>query len=169
MNNRMNRREVLVRAWQAGAALVAGAGVWTTWDLLRPAKNSGLGGLIRTVPPEAVGDTGAVEVLAARAFLVRIDGEIVALSETCTHLGCRVPFCESSNRFECPCHGSVFNRAGELISGPSPRGLDRHPVEVGEDGLLYIDTESKTPGVAPGTFTIDEPSTGPSCATESDH
>ena len=169
MTNRMSRRQVLVRAWQAGATLVAGAGVWTTWDLLKPARNSGLGGLVRTVAPETVGETGAVEVLAAKAFLVRVDNEIVALSESCTHLGCRVPYCESSNRFECPCHGSVFNRAGELITGPSPRGLDRHPVETGDDGLLYIDTESTIPGAAPGTFTIDEPSDGPSCAGEGDH
>jgi len=169
MTGKMSRRQALTRAWQSGAALVAAAGAWTTWDLLRPLKNSGLGGLVRTVSPDAVPDTGAVEVLAARAFLVRVNDEIVALSETCTHLGCRVPYCESSNRFECPCHGSVFNRAGELETGPSPRGLDRHPVEVGDDGLLYINTESKMDGAAPGTFTIDEPSPGPSCAGEGGH
>ncbi len=165
----MNRRQMLARAWQTGIGLMAAAGAWTTWDLLRPLKGSGLGGLIRTVPPEAVPETGAVEVLAAKAFLVRVEGELIALSETCTHLGCRVPYCESSNRFECPCHGSVYNRAGELITGPSPRGLDRHPVEVGEDGLLYINTESTIPGAAPGTLTIDEPSPGPSCAAEGGH
>jgi Rieske Fe-S protein len=165
----MNRRQMLTRAWQAGIGLVAGAGVWTSWDLLRPQSTTGLSGLIRTVPPEAVPETGAVEVLAARSFLVRLEGQVVALSETCTHLGCRVPFCESSNRFECPCHGSVFNRAGELIVGPSPRGLDRHPVEVGGDGLLYIDTGMTVAGAAPGTITIDEPSPGPSCAAEGGH
>ncbi len=169
MADKVSRRQALIRAWQTGAALVAGAGAWTTWDLLRPLRNSGAGGLVRTVPPEAVGETGAVEILAARAFLVRLEGEIVALSETCTHLGCRVPFCEPSNQFECPCHGSVYNRAGELITGPSPRGLDRHPVEVGDDGLLYIDTDSTIPGAAPGTFTIDEPGGGASCADEGGH
>lgn len=160
---------MLTRAWQAGLGMVAAAGAWTTWDLLRPLKNSGLGGLVRTVTPEAVPETGAVEVLAARSFLVRLEGDVVALSETCTHLGCRVPYCESSNRFECPCHGSVFNRAGELITGPSPRGLDRHPTEVGADGLVYIDTESTISGAPPGTITIDEPSPGPSCASEGGH
>lgn len=167
--SKMTRRQLLTRAWQFSGGLVAAAGAWTTWDLLRPLKNSGLTGLVRTVAPDAIAETGAVEVLAARSFLVKVDDEIVALSETCTHLGCRVPFCESSNRFECPCHGSVFNRAGELITGPSPRGLDRHPVEIGEDGLVYIDTEAKIPGAAPGTFTIDEPSPGPSCAAEGGH
>lgn len=161
----INRRSLLGRSWKIGAGLIAAAGAWTTWDLLQPLTPSGFGGKIRTVVPEAVPEAGAVEVRAAKSFLVRIDGEIMALSEKCTHLGCRVPFCESSNRFECPCHGSVFNRAGELLTGPSPRGLDQHPVELGEDGLLYIDTGSKIDGPAPGTQTIDEPS-GPSCTEE---
>ncbi len=165
MSTDVTRRRFLTRIWQAGAALIAAAGVWTTWDLLQPLATAGFGGKVRTVPPEAVPETGAVEVIAAKSHLVRIDGELVALSEKCTHLGCRVPYCESSNRFECPCHGSVFNRAGELLSGPSPRGLDRHPIEIGEDGLIYIDTGTKIDGASPGTETIDEP-TGPSCGAE---
>lgn len=169
MNNVTSRRTMLGRIWKAGVALIAAAGAWTTWDLLQPLPTSGFGGKVRTIPPSAVPDTGAVEVLAAKAHLVRVDGELIALSEKCTHLGCRVPFCESSNRFECPCHGSVYNRAGELLSGPSPRGLDRHPIEVAEDGLVYIDTGTKIDGASPGTITIDEPSTGPSCATEGGH
>ncbi len=100
------------------------------------------------------------------AYLVRVNGELHALSQKCTHLGCRVPFCESSGQFECPCHGSVFNRAGEYRAGPAPRGMDEHPVEVGEDGLVYIDTGSTEEGPAPGGESIDEPPTGPSCAEE---
>jgi cytochrome b6-f complex iron-sulfur subunit len=169
MTAELSRRKFLSRVWMFGAALVAAAGVWTTWDLLQPLATAGFGGKVRTVPPEAVPETGAVEVLAAKSHLVRIDGELIALSEKCTHLGCRVPYCESSNRFECPCHGSVFNRAGELLAGPSPRGLDRHPTEIGEDGLIYIDTGSKIDGASPGTVTIDEPSPGPSCSGEGEH
>jgi cytochrome b6-f complex iron-sulfur subunit len=119
------------------------------------------------VPPEAVPETGVLEVPAARGYLVDLPEQgIVALSEKCTHLGCRVPYCESSGMFECPCHGSIFNRAGELQSGPSPRGLDHHPVEVGDDGLLYIDTGETEDGPPPGTETIDEPPKGPPCAAE---
>ena len=62
-----------------------------------------------------------------------------------------------------------FGWAGELLSGPSPRGLDRHPVELGDDGLLYIDTGTQPDGAPPGTETIDEPSPGPSCAGEGGH
>jgi Rieske Fe-S protein len=152
--------------WQAGAALVVGAGAWTSWDLLRPGEAKGFGGKVRSFPPEAVADTGVVEVPAARSYLVRINGDVRALSQKCTHLGCRVPFCESSGQFECPCHGSVFNRAGEYRAGPAPRGMDQYATEVGTDGLLYIDTGSKIEGPPPGAESIDEPPTGPSCAEE---
>ncbi len=169
MSNDLSRRTFLGRIWKLGIVLIGAAGAWTTWDLLQPLPTTGFGGKVRTIPPTAVPETGAVEVLAAKAHLVRIDGELIALSEKCTHLGCRVPYCESSNRFECPCHGSVYNRAGELLTGPSPRGLDRHPIEIGADGLVYIDTSTKIDGVSPGTITMEEPSPGDSCAVEGGH
>ena len=160
------RRELLANGWRIGIALIAGAGLWTTWDLIKPGAAKGFGGKVRTVPPESIPETGVIEVPAARSYLVRIDGEVRAISQKCTHLGCRVPFCESSGQFECPCHGSTFNRAGEFRSGPAPRGMDLHPTEVGADGLLYVDTGSLDEGPAPGPETIDEPVTGPSCAKE---
>ena len=162
----LERRQFLTRMWGAGAGLVALAGVWTSWDLLRPGEARGFGGKIRTIAPEAVPDTGVLEVPAARSYLVKIDGEIRALSRKCTHLGCGVPFCESSGQFECPCHGSAFNRAGELRGGPSPRGMDQHPIEIGPDGLIYIDTGTLESGPPPGSESIDEPVTGPACAEE---
>jgi cytochrome b6-f complex iron-sulfur subunit len=162
----LQRRKFLARLWQGGIALVAGAGAWTTLDLLKPGEARGFGGTVRSFPPDVVADTGVVEVPAARSYLVRVNGEVRALSQKCTHLGCRVPFCESSGQFECPCHGSVFNRAGEYRAGPAPRGMDQHPIEVGEDGLIYIDTGSKIEGPPPGSESIDEPPTGPSCAEE---
>jgi len=160
------RRQLLSNLWRGGIALIAGAGLWTTWDLLKPGAARGFGGEVRAVPPESVPEIGVIEVPAARSYLVRVDGELRALSQKCTHLGCRVPFCESSGQFECPCHGSVFNRAGELRSGPAPRGMDEHPTKVADDGLVYIDTGALEEGPPPGTETIDEPVTGPSCATE---
>jgi nitrite reductase/ring-hydroxylating ferredoxin subunit len=166
MSKEIKRRTVLGYAWKGGIAVLAGAWAWTTWDLLQPLETTGFGGKVRAVTPEAVPEQGVVPVPAARAYLTRLDGEIVALSEKCTHLGCRVPYCESSSQFECPCHGSVFNRAGELLSGPSPRGLDRYPTQVEADGLVYIDTGEVEDGPPPGTDTIDEPATGPACATE---
>ncbi len=63
-------------------------------------------------------------------YVVNANNHLFALSQKCPHLGCHVPFCESSGRFECPCHGSIFDLAGEYITGPSPRGMDRYDVTL---------------------------------------
>lgn len=160
----MKRRELLSSLWLAGLGLVAATGIWTSWDLLRPGAAKGFGGKIRAFPPETVNDTGVIQVSAARSYVTEVNGDIRALSWKCTHLGCKVSFCDSSGYFECPCHGSIYNRVGDLLSGPSPRGLDEYPVEVGEDGLLYIDTGVVIEGPSPGTVTVDEPPKGPGCA-----
>jgi cytochrome b6-f complex iron-sulfur subunit len=68
-----------------------------------------------------------------------VDSGIVALYQKCPHLGCRVPWCGTSQWFECPCHGSKFNRVGEKTGGPAPRGMDRFPFDV-VGGNLVINT-----------------------------
>ncbi len=162
MNEAMERRKFLSLGWKVGVALVGVAGAWTSFDLLWP-RGKADAGEVRTLPDSTVPDEGVVEVAAARSYLTRQDGEIVALSEKCPHLGCRVPFCESSGQFECPCHGSVFNRLGELREGPSPRGMDRHPVTI-VDGVVVVDTGTLEKGASAGSpETIDEPPIGPSC------
>ncbi len=65
---------------------------------------------------------------------------LMALWQRCVHLGCRVPSCESSQGFECPCHGSKYNKHGEYASGPAPRNLDRFSVRVNSAGELVIET-----------------------------
>jgi cytochrome b6-f complex iron-sulfur subunit len=71
-------------------------------------------------------------------FLVRLDqGEFLALSRTCTHLGCSVGWEEKEHRFLCPCHGTAFDRQGEVLGGPAPRPLDTYPVSL-EDGIVRV-------------------------------
>ena len=65
---------------------------------------------------------------------------LVALYQRCVHLGCRVPWCNSSQGFECPCHGSKYNMVGEYYAGPAPRNLDRFIVSVNTGGKFIIDT-----------------------------
>ena len=65
---------------------------------------------------------------------------LVALYQRCVHLGCRVPWCNSSQGFECPCHGSKYNMVGEYYAGPAPRNLDRFIVSVNAAGKFIIDT-----------------------------
>ena len=162
MTSPFGRREFLSRMWRWGVGLVALAGAWTSWDILRSGSASGLGGTFKTVPTDQVPEDSVLVVREARAYLTKIDGEVRALWWKCPHLGCRVPFCESSGQFECPCHGSSFNRAGEYRGGPSPRGLDGFAVDV-VDGLVVIDTGTVLSGKPPGPESLDEPPRGPSC------
>jgi len=163
----IDRRGFLSRAWKTSLAAIVGAGAWTTWDALKPRLPAGFGSKIKTVSPDAVPENTVIEVPQARAYLTKVNGEVKAFSEVCSHLGCRVPFCDSSGQFECPCHGSVFNRGGDFISGPAPRGMDQYGVEI-VDGVVEINTEDFITGAPPGTETIIEPPKGPSC-TESSH
>ncbi|NND83701.1 MAG: ubiquinol-cytochrome c reductase iron-sulfur subunit [Acidimicrobiia bacterium] len=71
-----------------------------------------------------------------------VDASLVALFQTCVHLGCRVPWCAPSQGFECPCHGSKYNSVGEFIAGPAPRNLDRFVVGVNDRNRLIISTGS---------------------------
>jgi len=87
---------------------------------------------------------------------------LLALYEKCPHLGCRVPYCESSEWFECPCHGAHFTRAGELRAGPGPRGLDPLPVLVDGD-IVAISVAERIEGAPVGTVVIEQPAAGPHC------
>lgn len=91
-----------------------------------------------------------------------VAGGLMALWQRCVHLGCRVPQCDSSQGFECPCHGSKYNFHGEYEDGPAPRNLDRFVVEVDEAGQFIIDTGQVIQTSRASTKTAVYPQ-GPSC------
>ncbi len=88
---------------------------------------------------------------------------MIALYQKCPHLGCRVPWCQQSQWFECPCHGSKYNRVGEKRGGPAPRGMD-HWVATISGQKVVIDT-SGLPVTGPpiGTDTTGQGAEGPFC------
>ena len=90
---------------------------------------------------------------------------VVALYQKCPHLGCRVPECSTSQWFECPCHGSQYNRVGEKKGGPAPRGMDRFGVSV-NNGVMVIDTGTVFGGPPIGTNTTGQEAEGPNCIGE---
>jgi cytochrome b6-f complex iron-sulfur subunit len=90
---------------------------------------------------------------------------LVALYQKCPHLGCRVPSCPSSGWFECPCHGSQYNRVGEKKGGPAPRGMDRFPFTVAGNGDITVDTGTIETGPPIGTNTTGQEAEGPHCIT----
>ena len=77
-------------------------------------------------------------------YLARLeDGGFLAMSRTCTHLSCTVPWVSGENRFICPCHSSEFDIRGEVINPPAPRALDLYPVAI-ENNILRVDTGKLT-------------------------
>lgn len=62
--------------------------------------------------------------------------DFIALSNVCTHLGCRVRWISDQNQFFCPCHNAVFAKNGTVVSGPPPRPLDRFEIKVENDQLF---------------------------------
>ena len=118
-------------------------------------------------PKDALGKGQAVYSGQAPVF-TGMQAGIVALYQKCPHLGCRVPECGSSQWFECPCHGSQFNRVGEKKGGPAPRGMDRFGVSVA-NGVVVIDTGTVFGGPPIGTNTTGQEAEGPHCVGGGSH
>jgi cytochrome b6-f complex iron-sulfur subunit len=77
---------------------------------------------------------GALVFRQARVAVIRRQEEIYALSLVCTHLGCTVNV--TPQNLICPCHGSVFDREGAVLKGPSNRPLER--LEVQDQGETLV-------------------------------
>ena len=118
-------------------------------------------------PKEAIAKARAVYG-AQSSVMAGIESGVIALYQKCPHLGCRVPECASSQWFECPCHGSSYNRVGEKKAGPAPRGMDRFGVSV-NNGVLVIDTGSVFGGPPIGTNTTGQEAEGPHCVGAGSH
>ena len=73
------------------------------------------------VPP----DGGAVlrEGLAPIAVYREPDGTLHRLSAVCVHLGCIVRWNATERTWDCPCHGSRYDRFGTVINGPANNNL----------------------------------------------
>jgi cytochrome b6-f complex iron-sulfur subunit len=76
-------------------------------------------------------------------WIVRYNGQIYALSTTCTHLGCTPNWLEREEKFKCPCHGSGFKITGVNFEGPAPRPLERWGISIADDGQLLVDKSKK--------------------------
>tara|TARA_B100000315_G_scaffold8245_1_gene8163 strand:+ start:15754 stop:16248 length:495 start_codon:yes stop_codon:yes gene_type:complete len=73
-----------------------------------------------------------------RMFIFRDSTGFKVISAVCTHLRCTVNWSDNNNRFECPCHGSVFNVEGKVISGPAPKPLKWLHVKASPDKRLVV-------------------------------
>lgn len=86
---------------------------------------------------------GEAFVPPGRALAVFRDAEgTYAISTICTHLGCVVK--PNAEGFECPCHGSRFQRNGEVSKGPAPRPLAWLKVSV-KGNAVTVDEGTTVP------------------------
>jgi menaquinol-cytochrome c reductase iron-sulfur subunit len=90
-----------------------------------------------------------------RLYVFKEGNSFHCISAVCTHLGCTVKYAPykrkevqtvrkleftSGGEFHCPCHGSKFYGDGTNYSGPAPRPLAWHPLDVSAaDGQLVVD------------------------------
>ncbi len=74
-----------------------------------------------------------------RVWLVKTPQGFYCLWARCTHLGCTPNWFDAEGRFKCPCHGSNFNKDGDVIAGPAPKPLWRCAIQLGSDGQMIID------------------------------
>ncbi len=139
-----NRRSFLNRLWALLGMIACLEAGWLGTSLLRSRKNRSL-----HAPSTEPIDAGAVEAFKpgsvtpiprGQFYLSRLeDGSFLALSKTCTHLGCSVPWDDKQQKFICPCHGSTFDKTGEPLTAPALRPLDYYPLRI-ENGMVKVFT-----------------------------
>jgi cytochrome b6-f complex iron-sulfur subunit len=180
----ITRRTFFNRALGATFGTFVGVLALDMLAFLWPKVSGGFGADVNVGKPQdllaqAVNDDGSVTpvfIPEARAYIVpapsalsaqyegaNVDAEgLMALYQRCVHLGCRVPWCQPSQGFECPCHGSKYNGIGEYFDGPAPRNLDRFEIEVNLAGDLIVKTGSIYQSPRAPESSVKYPQ-GPSC------
>jgi Rieske Fe-S protein len=95
---------------------------------------------------DKLGDTehkGFDELAPGQAAILKYEGKKVAtyrdhsgtlfgVSPVCTHLGCDVHWNSAEKSWDCPCHGSRFDYAGNVLMGPAVKNLERRAVPLGK-------------------------------------
>src|SRR3981081_3859727 len=144
---RLQRRQLLRITFAAAVALGVAELTAALAPYLRVTRVIGLGA------PVPVGK--ASEILAqfaatndrpilfreGRFFLLHAPGGIIAAYRKCTHLGCTLPFNPAKDLFECPCHGSRYDkRTAVVLRTPAPKPLQLFHIPESAAGSLIVDT-----------------------------
>lgn len=127
-----SRREFLYYIWGASIVLLIGeAAAAIGWFALPRFKEGTFGGVF-TITADKVPqlDAPPFNEASGRFWVSNANDGLTVLFGVCTHLGCLPKWVDQNDRFECPCHGSKFDRYGQWLDGPAPRDLDRFPIVV---------------------------------------
>jgi len=118
---------LLLSAWEMGRAALR----FLTPPLTQPRPDPVAAG-----SPNEFGLNTLTYIPAARAWLGHDELGYYALSAICPHLGCTIQKVEAA--FTCPCHGSQFDRQGNVRHGPATRPMTYLTV-IFNEGTLTID------------------------------
>lgn len=143
------RREFLYYIWGASMALILGqstAGlIWFALPRFRAGEFGGTFSISSDEIPSV--DAPPTSFPAGRFWVSNVPNEgLVSLFGVCTHLGCLPKWVPTNSRFECPCHGSKYEKNGKYIEGPAPRSLDRFVTTITfDDGTTAVTNASGDP------------------------
>ena len=76
------------------------------------------------------GDAAAFDVEGTQVAVARVEGELYAFGDICTHQGCTLmPGGElDGTELTCGCHGSMFSiKTGEVLDGPATEPIEVYP------------------------------------------
>lgn len=84
------------------------------------------------------GELMAVEVDGEPVCLAKVDGEVYAFTDDCTHIGGPLNEGElDGDMLTCPWHGAQFNvRTGKVLRGPARQDIQTYAVRVDNDDIL---------------------------------
>jgi cytochrome b6-f complex iron-sulfur subunit len=144
----LNRRKFFIAAGNAAIGIAALGSLGVTLDFLAPKVLLELPrrfviGMLANMQPNTVTFDAEHRLIVFRDK----QGYFYALSAVCTHLGCVAEWKETGipghpeGVIACPCHGSVFNRTGDVIKGPAPRSLDRFKMYLEDEKVIVDMTE----------------------------
>lgn len=73
-------------------------------------------------------DTGKVINQNGKQIAVYKDpaGKVHTMSAVCTHAGCIVSWNDKDKTWDCPCHGSRFDKMGKVLNGPATEDLPKN-------------------------------------------
>jgi cytochrome b6-f complex iron-sulfur subunit len=138
------RRRFFNKFWALLGSLACLELGWITFSILRSGKEKMNVGSEDVIIKAGIIEDFAINSVTAipqgQFYLSCLeDGSFLALSRTCTHLGCSVPWDVGAHKFICPCHGSSFSITGEVLTSPATRSLNTHPLRI-ENGVIYVNT-----------------------------
>jgi len=71
-------------------------------------------------------------------YVVRDAKGYRVFANICTHMQCPVHFDPAIKLFLCPCHGGLYDLAGNNVGGPPPKPLPEYRHRIDADGVLYV-------------------------------